>query len=125
MNVQPLCRPIASVEADWLALGIFADEAEPPSAVRGTPLGDAIGRLLAAKELPGLGGRRDPAARACRARRPARCSSSGSGPRERFDAGAAFAAGVAVGQAAGGQAEGHRRRGPARGGPSRPPSPRR
>jgi leucyl aminopeptidase len=95
MNVQPLSRPIASIEADWLALGIFADEPEPPTAVRGTPLGDAIGLLLAAKELPGSVGDATPLLGLSGTTAGA-VLVFGLGPRAAFDAGAAFAAGVAV-----------------------------
>jgi hypothetical protein len=53
MIVQPTAQPIAAVEARWLALGVFQDELTPPESVRGTPLGELVERLLAAKELPG------------------------------------------------------------------------
>ncbi|MBV8316410.1 MAG: hypothetical protein JOZ53_15840, partial [Planctomycetaceae bacterium] len=50
MNVEPLVQPVVAVEATWIALGIFENATGSPDAAEGTPLADAIGRLLAAKE---------------------------------------------------------------------------
>jgi leucyl aminopeptidase len=102
MNIQPTSRPLADVEAQWLILGLFDEQADPPDAIKGTPLGDLVGRLLAGKEIPtGLGettpliGHQGlPAGSVLLV---------GLGPRERFDAGAAYAAGVAVGRRLGGK----------------------
>src|SRR4051812_3981266 len=95
MNVQSIRRPIVELQTQWLALGVFDDASEPPAAVKGTPLGDLVARLNAAKELPGgpgetvpLHGPRDGASDGVLL--------FGLGPRDRFDPGAAFAAGVAV-----------------------------
>ncbi len=97
MIVQPTVQPIADVEARWLALGVFQDELAPPESVRGTPLGELVGRLLAAKELPGALGDATPllghgglAAEYVLV--------FGLGKRERFHAGTAFSAGVAAGK---------------------------
>jgi leucyl aminopeptidase len=97
MNVQPISRPLAEVDARWLVLGLFDDRDEPPSSIRGTPLGDLVGRLLVGKEVarglgettPLLGHAGLPAGSVLLV---------GLGPRPRFDAGAAYAAGVAVGR---------------------------
>lgn len=95
MNVQPIVRPLSVVESPWLILGIFEDNAAPPDSVKGSPLGDLIGRLLASKDLSGglgettvLPGPHAPASDGALV--------VGLGPRERFGAGAAFSAGVAA-----------------------------
>jgi leucyl aminopeptidase len=97
MHVQPIVRPLAGIDARWIALGVFDNQVEPPAAVCATPLGDLVGRLLAAKVLPGALGELTPlfgigglAAEAVLV--------FGLGPREQFDAGAAFSAGVAAGK---------------------------
>jgi leucyl aminopeptidase len=95
MNVKSQVQPLAAVEAGWLVLGLFEGDTEPPAAVKGTPLGDLLERLLAGKDVAaGLGdttpvlGPTGVAAGAVLA--------VGLGPRERFGAGAAFDAGVAA-----------------------------
>src|SRR5262245_58348225 len=97
MHIQTISRPIAEIDSRWLAVGIFDGQGEPPAATRSIPLGDLLGRLLASKDLPGGLGDLTPlfgvgglAAGAVLL--------FGLGPRERFDAGAAFAAGVAAGK---------------------------
>jgi leucyl aminopeptidase len=97
MVVEPLITPLDAVEADWLVLGVCDGVAEPPAAVRDTVLGGLLGRWLAAKEVPaavgdltpllGIGGLAAGAVLVV-----------GLGPRERCDAGVAFAAGVAAGK---------------------------
>ena len=52
MIVEVLCRPLTGVEADWLAVGVFEDATEPPSALAGTPLADLVRRAVSEKELP-------------------------------------------------------------------------
>lgn len=95
MNVQSISRSLSDLETPWLALGIFEDATEPPLAVRDLALGALIGRLLASKDLAGglgdltpLLGPHAPATEGVLV--------FGLGPKERFDAGAAFTAGVAV-----------------------------
>ena len=97
MIVQPTVQPIAAVEARWLALGVFQDELDPPESVRGTPLGDLVERLLAAKELPGGLGDATPLL-GLGGLAADYVLVFGLGKRERFDAGAAFSAGVAAGK---------------------------
>lgn len=53
MNIQTLSRPLALIEADRLALGVFEGQDEPPSELRGTTLGDIIASLIQNKEAPG------------------------------------------------------------------------
>lgn len=103
MNVQSISRPLSAIETPWLALGIFEDATEPPLTVRDLALGELIGRLLASKDLAcGLGdltpllGPHAPATDGVLI--------FGLGPQARFDAGAAFAAGVAVGKRLAGKA---------------------
>ncbi|MGE5756796.1 MAG: leucyl aminopeptidase [Planctomycetaceae bacterium] len=95
MDVQPISQPLDAVEADWLALGLFEGQVEPPASIEGAPLGDLVGRLLAGKEVPGGLGETTPLLG--HAGLPAgSVLLFGLGPRERFDAGAAYAAGAAV-----------------------------
>ena len=97
MIVQPTVQPIAAVEARWLALGVFQDELAPPESVRGTPLGELVERLLAAKELPGSLGDATPLL-GVGGLAADFVLVFGLGKRERFHAGAAFSAGVAAGK---------------------------
>ena len=53
MNIALLRQPIASVQAQWLVLGIFEDDAEPPPTARGTALEPIITRLIGEKDLTG------------------------------------------------------------------------
>jgi len=95
MNVQPTHRPLAEVQAEWLAVGLFEDQAVPPSETRGTPLADLLTRLLAGKELPGELGASTPL-HAVPGLAAGSVLAYGLGPREGFSASAAFSAGVAV-----------------------------
>ncbi len=109
MNVQPIRRPISSVEADILAVGLFDGETGGiPPGLQGTALSGTLARLIEAKDLPrsvgdvipllGLSG-------------PGTSATAtvvlGLGPREKFDAGTAFSAGVALGKKLGSRARGH------------------
>jgi leucyl aminopeptidase len=95
MQIELIRRPSTEIQADYLALGVFDDPLEAPPAVRDTPLGAVLGPLLVAKELGtgvgdttpllGLGGGT-----------PALVLVFGLGARARFDAAAAFSAGVAA-----------------------------
>lgn len=103
MNVQSISRPLSAIETPWLALGIFEDATEPPIAVRDLALGESIGRLLVSKDLTGGLGDLTPL---LGPHAPATDGVLlfGLGPKERFDAAAAFAAGVAVGKRLAGKA---------------------
>src|SRR5262245_9131966 len=103
MNVQPICRPLAAVETQWLVFGLFDDSIEPPEAIKGTALGDLVGSLLDAKELSGgvgdttlLPGAHPPAS--------AGVLVVGLGAREKFGEGPAFTAGVAAAKRLAGKA---------------------
>ena len=94
MNITQLLQPLESVEAQWLVLGVFEDESEPPAELRGTALAQVVKRLIADKDVTGSIGELTPfydvggfKARAVLL--------VGLGARDRFDAGAAFSAGFA------------------------------
>jgi leucyl aminopeptidase len=94
MNITLLRQPLTSARAQWLALGVFEDESEPPSELRGTSLDEVVRRLIAEKEVTGSTGELTPfyemggfEARGLLL--------VGLGNRDRFDAGAAFSAGFA------------------------------
>jgi leucyl aminopeptidase len=97
MKVQPIRRPLASVSADTLAIGLFDGDAGLPVALEGLPILETLGRLIEAKDLSRsvgdvapLLGLKDPGLAA------SSVVTFGLGPREKFDNGAAFAAGVAL-----------------------------
>jgi leucyl aminopeptidase len=94
MKIALIQQPVASVQAQWLVLGLFEEDTEPPPASRGTALEPIITRLIGDKELTGapgellaLHGLPDLQAGAVLL--------VGLGPRRRFDAGAAYVAGFA------------------------------
>jgi leucyl aminopeptidase len=95
MKIELLRAPLSGVTADVVALGLFDEPVEIPEALHETPLGVALGRLAAAKELPaGLG---DTTPILGQSALPSgTLFVFGLGPRGRFDAGAAFTAGVAL-----------------------------
>jgi leucyl aminopeptidase len=98
MNVQIVRRPLADVEAACLALGLFDAPPGVHDAVGAeTPLGRLLGRLFAAKELPAGVGDATPLL-GFEGMAAGLLLVFGLGPAARFDAGAAFAAGVAVGK---------------------------
>jgi len=95
MNITPLRQPIGSVQAQWLVVGIFEDEAEPPGVLRGTDLEAKVRRLSAEKEVAGSLGELTflydvPGLEAHGV------LLVGLGPRGRFDPGTAFSAGFAL-----------------------------
>jgi leucyl aminopeptidase len=94
MNITLLRQPLSSVRAQWLVLGVFEDESEPPAELRGTSLDEVVKRLIADKDVTGSTGELTPfyeiggfLARGLLL--------VGLGARDRFDAGAAFSAGFA------------------------------
>jgi leucyl aminopeptidase len=92
MNVTFQRQPIASVQAQWLVLGIFEDADEPPSELQGTELGATISRLRGEKELTGTLGELTPLYEAAGVATRALLL-IGLGPRGQFDPGVAFSAG--------------------------------
>ena len=95
MNAELLSRPLVSVGADCLAVGVFENQTDAPEALRGTPLGDLIAMLLAEKDLAGGLGETVPIFGATGVA-AASVVVFGLGSREAFGAGNAFTAGVAV-----------------------------
>jgi leucyl aminopeptidase len=94
MNITLLRQPLSAVRAQWLVVGTFEDESEPPAALQGTVLEGTFKRLVAEKDLTGSLGELTPfydvAGFEARS-----VLLVGLGPRGRFDAGAAFSAGFA------------------------------
>ena len=95
MKIELVRLPFADIAADYLALGIADEPLEVPAPVRETPLAAVLGPLLAAKELAaGVGDTTPLLGLGDRMASPVLVF--GLGPRARFDAGAAFSAGVAA-----------------------------
>ncbi|MFO0956150.1 MAG: leucyl aminopeptidase [Isosphaeraceae bacterium] len=95
MTIQFRTHNPATFPAEWLVVGLAANQAEPPREIRDTPAGEAVRELLRRGDLgTGLGeatpilGAGGLAAKSLMV--------VGLGPREDFRAGAAFGAGVAV-----------------------------
>ena len=108
MNAQILPGPLSGVEADVLAIGLFDGDSPLPGHLAGTPLGDLLGRLVEAKELSRSVG--DVAPLLGLTGSGLSASSIvvfGLGPLEKFDAGSAFSAGVALGKKLGGRPRKH------------------
>ena len=99
MKVQPIRTPLASVSADVLAIGLFDGDAALPLGLEGLSIRETLGRLIEAKELsrsvgdvvPLLGLKDSGLATSS-------VVTFGLGSREKFDNGAAFSAGVALGK---------------------------
>jgi leucyl aminopeptidase len=99
MLIQTIAKPLPEVEADLLAIGLFDGEFTLPAGLVGTPLADLLPRLVDAKDISrgvgdvvpllGLGGS---------GLKAGSVVLFGLGNRSKFDAGAAFSAGVAVGK---------------------------
>ena len=107
MIVKATSEPLGTIQAEVLALGVFEGEDAPgPSPVDGA-LGELLGRLAEAKELPKSVGEVmpllgfDPAGAGLEAKA---VMVFGLGKPARFDAGAAFHAGVALGKRLAGKA---------------------
>jgi leucyl aminopeptidase len=95
MNIALLRQPIESVSAQWLVLGIFEDDAEPPAAVRGKSLEPTIARLLSEKDLTGSLAEFTPLFE-LRGLEAKAVLLIGLGPRARFEPGVAYSAGYAL-----------------------------
>ncbi len=101
MIVRATRSPLAEVEAEVLAIGVFEGDDAFASSLEGAPLGAILGRLGESKDLPKSVGEFmpllgfDPKASGMLA---GSVALFGLGKAEKYDAGAAFAAGVAVGK---------------------------
>jgi leucyl aminopeptidase len=94
MNITLLRQPLGSVQAQWLVVGFFEDESEPPGELRGTAAHEIVKRLIAEKDVTGSVGELTPFYD-LGAFDAQSLLLIGLGPRARFDAGAAFSAGYA------------------------------
>src|SRR5262249_28160409 len=106
MNTTLLRQPITAVKAQWLVLGIFENETDPPDGLGDTHLGATLGRLRSEKELTGALGDLTPLYE------PTGLAAGaillvGLGPRGSFDAGAAFSAGFTAAKRLSGKSREH------------------
>ena len=85
---------MSSVQAQWLVLGVFEEDAEPAPALRGTALEPIITRLIADKDLTGSPGELL-ALHGLAGLQAGAVLLVGLGHRRRFDSGAAYSAGFA------------------------------
>ncbi len=109
MNIALVRQPIVEVQAKWLVVGIFEDEAEPPDGLQGTALEETVRRLISEKEVTGSLGELTPLYEIAGFAASA-VLLVGLGPRSRFDSGAAFSAGFALSKRLGWEASRERGR---------------
>jgi leucyl aminopeptidase len=95
MNITLNRQPLAEVAAQWLVVGIFENDTEPPAEALGTPLEATIRRLRAEKELKGARGELT-LLYEVRGLASGAVLLVGLGSRDHFEPGAAFAAGFAA-----------------------------
>jgi leucyl aminopeptidase len=95
MNIALLRQPIQSVQAQWLVLGIFEEDTEPPPMAHGTALEPIITRLIGEKDLTGSLGELT-ALYEVPGFETRAVLLVGLGLRRRFEPGAAFSAGFAL-----------------------------
>ena len=108
MKVQILASPIASVEADILAIGLFDDDSNVPAILAGTPLFEVLGQLVEAKDVSRTIGDVVPLLGLKDTGLATRSIVVfGLGSREKFDAGSSFSAGVALGKKLSGRPRTH------------------
>ena len=95
MMIHVLGQRLAEIRTPWLVLTVFEDQGELAENVGGTALGELLERLITQKELGGSVGDltvlHDPGGFAAQS-----VLVVGLGPRDRFDASAAFSAGFAL-----------------------------
>jgi leucyl aminopeptidase len=107
MNVQTIAKTLPAVEADLLAIGLFDGDAPLPSGLAGTPLAELIPRLIEGKEIPrGIGEVVPLLGPGSTGLASGSVVLFGLGDPAKFDAGAAFLAGVAVGKKIAGRPRG-------------------
>jgi leucyl aminopeptidase len=95
MNIALVDQAIAEVQAKWLAVGVFEDDAEPPDGLQGSALEETVRRLTSDKEVTGSLGELTPLYEVS-GLAAGSVLLVGLGPRSRFDSGAAFSAGFAL-----------------------------
>ncbi len=106
MKVQPIRLPVPAVESDVLAIGLFEGDPGLPDSLAGTSLAETIARLVESKELSRSVGDVVPLL-GLSSGAAGSVVAFGLGAREKFDAGAAFSAGVAVSKKLGGRLRAH------------------
>src|SRR5262245_34500739 len=97
MNVMPIIKPLTEVEAESLAIAIFDKATAPPAGLAGTPVGDLLGRMIAADDLAGGIGDVTPL-HGVVGPNGARVILFGLGPRETHSVGSAYSAAIALGK---------------------------
>lgn len=108
MKVQPIRRPLAFIEADVLAIGLFDGGASSPPAIQSLALAGVIGRLVEFKELSRSVGEVVPLLGLPGGELKATTVVVfGLGSRENFNAGVAFSVGVAVSKKLASRPRGH------------------
>ncbi|MBX6316390.1 MAG: leucyl aminopeptidase, partial [Isosphaeraceae bacterium] len=95
MRVVSTLQAPAALEAAWLCVGVYDGQTDPPPALAGTEAGRRLGSLLATKEVAGGLGETTPVLGAL-GLAAGSLLVFGLGQREKFGAGPAFDAGVAV-----------------------------
>jgi leucyl aminopeptidase len=95
MNIALVRQPIVEVQAKWLIVGLFEDEADPLDGLQAVALEETVRRLISEKEVTGSLGELTPLYESAGLAAPA-VLLVGLGPRGRFDSGAAFSAGFAL-----------------------------
>src|SRR5262245_11670597 len=95
MPIRAVFEAPESTVGDWLAVGVPEGEQGPIAALGMTPARDLFADLLQSGDLPTGIGETAPVFGAS-GLRTRKVLAFGLGPKDRFDAGVAFAAGVAV-----------------------------
>ena len=103
MLIHVIRQPLREFQTPWLVLTLFEDQGDLPIGVQDTPLGNVLGTLIAQKEVSGS------LAELTALHAPGGFAAgsvlvAGLGPRGKFDAGAAFAAGFALSKRLAGKA---------------------
>src|SRR6516162_7139786 len=96
MDIKLIRQTIGEIEAQWLVLGIFEDDRDaPPDHLRESAIADTLQQLIDAKDLNGSLGELTPLFK-MRGLAADSVLLVGLGPRNRFDPGVAFTAGLAA-----------------------------
>ncbi len=96
MRVQANIQSIQDLDVSWLAVGVFEGKVDPVATPLSTPLGTLLHRLIETKEINGSLAELVPLYNT--GLKAEGVLAFGLGSAEKFDAGAAYSAGVAVGK---------------------------